>query len=103
MTTASIALITLDEDTFIARFEPMPNHLDADCGFDLGGGGCLFAVTGDEYRHVRSQDPRTVWTLIEADGCLYIESGLLIVNRLGYLVARVPVPPNTAYSVPLEP
>jgi hypothetical protein len=103
MTTANIALITLDEDTFVARFEPMPNHLDADCGFDLGGGGCLFAVTGPEYRHVRAQDPRTVWTLIEADGCLYIESGLHIVNRLGYLVTRVPIEPGTVYSVPLEP
>jgi hypothetical protein len=102
MTTSDFALITLDEDTFIARFGLVPNHLDPNCGFDLGNGGCLFAPTGAEYRHVKAQDPRTVWTLIEADGLLFIESGLHIVNRLGYLVTRVPAPPNTAYSVPLD-
>lgn len=103
MKTTDIAVYTLDEDTFFARFEPMRNHLDAQCGFDLGGGGCLFAVTGAEYRYVRAQDPRTVWTLIEAEGRLFIESGLHIVNRLGYLVTRVAFEPHAAYSVPLDP
>lgn len=102
MTPLSIAVHSIDEDTFIARFEPLPNHLDPHCGFDLGGGGCLFASTGVEYQHVLAQDPRTVWTLIEADGRLYIESGIHIVNSLGYLVTRVPFRPNTAYSVPLD-
>lgn len=103
MNTPAIALCTLDEDTFFARFEPVRNHLDAQCGFDLGGGGCLFAVTGPEYRYVCEQDPLTVWTLIEADGQLYIESGLHIVNRLGHLVTREAFEPHAAYSVPLDP
>lgn len=102
MTPPSIAVHTIDEDAFVARFKPVPNHFDPDCGFDLGSGGCLFAATGVEYRHVLAQDPRTVWTLVEADGLLYIESGLHFANRLGYLVTRVPVEPNTAYSVPLD-
>jgi hypothetical protein len=102
MTASMQAVYTLDEDTFLSRFEPVPNHLDANCGFDLGHGGCLFAVTGPEYRHVREQDLLTVWTLIEADGQLFIESGLHFVNRLGYLVTRIPVEPNAAYSVPLD-
>lgn len=102
MTTPMHAVYTLDEDIFLARFEPVPNHIDAHCGFDLGQGGCLFAVTGPEYRHVREQDPLAVWTLIEADGQLFIESGLHFVNRLGYLVTRVPIEPNVSYSVSLE-
>lgn len=92
----------IDEDTFVERFGPLPNHLDANCGFDLGSGGCLFAATGREYAHVREQDPHTVWTLIEADGLLYIDSGLYFVNRLGYIVTRVPVEPRAVYSVPLD-
>jgi hypothetical protein len=32
-----------------------------------------------------------VWTLIEADGVLYAESGLHFVNRLGYFVTETPV------------
>jgi hypothetical protein len=102
MKTSNIALYMIDEDTFLARFAPLPNHLDPNSGFDLGSGGCLFAVTGPEYRYVRDQDPRVVWTLIEADGRLFIESGLHFVNRLGYLVTGVAVEPNTAYSVPLD-
>jgi len=102
MTPPTITVHTLDEDTFLVRFEPVTNHFDPNCGFDLGSGGCLFASTGVEYQYVLAQDPRTVWTLIDADGCLYIESGLHFVNRLGYLVTRVRVEPKTAYSVPLD-
>ena len=37
------ALRTIDEDTFIERFRPKPNHLDFTGGFDFGDGCCLFS------------------------------------------------------------
>ena len=95
-------LMTLGEDEFIKRFRPMPNHLDPDCGFALETGGCLFATRGVEFSHVLAQDARTIWTLVEEDGRLFIESGLHFVNRLGYLVTAEPIKAHAAYTVPLD-
>lgn len=102
MNPQACTILKLDEDAFVERFRPVPNHLDADCGFALDTGGCLFATNGDELQHVLAQDPRTVWTLVEADGRLFIESGLHIVNRLGYLVTEEPVDDDTVYTVALD-
>lgn len=94
--------LKLDDDEFVERFRPVPNHLDLHSGFDLGQGGCLFAPTGQSMQFVRAQNPRTVWTLVEEDGCLFIESGLHIVNRLGYLVTAQPIEDDIAYTVALD-
>lgn len=102
MNPQACTIVKLDEDAFIERFRPVPNDFDIDGGFDLGEGGCLFAATGKELRHVLAQDPRAVWTLVEADDLLYIESGIHFVNRLGYLVTEVPCEEGTAYTVALD-
>lgn len=99
----TINSLTLDEDSFIDQFRPKPNHLDLMASFDLGQGGCLFACAGKEWRYVLAQNPRTIWTLIEGDnGTLAIESGLHLVNRLGYLVTDTPIKAGTAYTVVLD-
>jgi hypothetical protein len=41
-----------------------------------------------------------VWTLIDGDdGDLYVASGLHLVNRIGYLLSRDPVPEGTFVQV----
>jgi hypothetical protein len=93
----------IDENTFIDKFRPQRNPLDLTASLDFGDGGCLYSAAGKEFRHVLAQDPRTLWTLVEGDdGSLFIESGLHIVNRLGYLVTARPFEDGVAYSVPLE-
>lgn len=93
----------LDEDSFIERFRPTRNPLDRHAGYDFGDGGCLFSATGKELQHVLAQKPSTLWTLVEGDeGQLVIESGLHLVNRLGYLVASAPVEDRTTYTVVLS-
>jgi len=52
--------------------------------------------------YVQSQDPNLVWTMLDCDGQLSIASGFHFVNRLGYLIASVPVAPDHAYSVACE-
>jgi hypothetical protein len=89
---------TRDEDAFIERFRPTVNHIDPNAGFDFGYGGCLFETYGEEFEFVRQQSAACVWTLIEADGVLYAESGLHFVNRLGYFVAETPVEDGEAPS-----
>lgn len=87
--TAILKTLVLDEAAFFKQFAPRPNHLDKTASVDFGEGGCLFSAAGKELRHVLAQPPRTLWTLIEGDdGRLRIESGLHLVNRLGYLVTR---------------
>jgi len=93
---------TIDEDTFIERFGPRPNHLDTNASFDFGDGGCLFETYGDELAYIRTQDPRTVWTIIEGDEGLAIESGLHFVNRLGFIVTANPVEDRVTYTVVLD-
>ena len=93
---------TIAQDTFIERFGPKPNHLDLTAGFDFGNGGCLFALAGKELRHVMAQKPRTIWTVIEGDECLVIESGMHFVNRLGFLVTSVPFEARVTYTVTLD-
>ena len=97
------ALQVINEDTFIERFGPKPNHLDLSAGFDWGDGGCLLNTTGKEFKYVLAQNPRTVWTVLEGDeGQIAIESGLHFVNRLGYIVTTHPSECGTNYSVMLD-
>jgi hypothetical protein len=85
----------LTEDDFLVRFKPAPNHIDPNAGFD----GCMFETFGEELAHVKAQDRDRVWTILDCDGQLFIESGFHSVNRLGYLVASVPTESDHTYSV----
>lgn len=94
---------TIDEDTFIERFGPRPNHLDGNASFDFGDGGCLYETFGPELDYVRTQSPNTVWTVVDGDdGQLVIVSGFHFVNRIGYLVTSYPFEHDVTYSVTLD-
>lgn len=80
---------------FLERFSPVKNHLNPNAPFD----GCMFETFGNEFEHVRTQDPALVWTVIDCDGTMTIESGCHFVNRLGYLVASQPRPDQSTYAV----
>ena len=88
----------LTGDDFLARFKPVSNPIDPNAGFD----GCLFETFGEDLAYVRAQDPNLVWTVLDCDGQLSIASGFHFVNRLGYLIASVPVAPDHTYSVACE-
>lgn len=80
---------------FLERFAPVKNHLNPNAPFD----GCMFETFGNEFEHVRTQDPALVWTVIDCDGTMTIESGCHFVNRLGYLVASRPRTDQSTYAV----
>jgi hypothetical protein len=98
MTTYTDTHHELNEDDFFARFKPVLNHIDPNCGFD----GCMFETFGEELAHVQAQDRNCVWTILDCDGQLLIESGFHFVNRIGYLIATVPTEPDQSYSVACE-
>jgi hypothetical protein len=86
--------INLTEDEFDATYPLRPNHLNPTASWAIGdGAGCLFETHGAELDFVRSQDARTVWTVIDGDdGDIYVVSGYHFVNRIGYLLSTVPIP-----------
>lgn len=92
----------LTEDMFIERFRSIVNHLDHSTGFDFGYGCCLFNTYGEEFKFVCDQYAARIWTLIEGDNGLYIESGLHFVNRLGYFVSATEAPAGQMISVRLD-
>ncbi len=97
----SEAFIELTEDEFDDRYPLVQNHINPTAGWASGEeSGCLFETYGDELEFIKRQYPRKVWTLVDGDdGELYIVSGLHLVNRIGYLLSRDPVPANTAIQV----
>jgi hypothetical protein len=98
MTTYTCTHHELNEDDFLARFKPVPNHIDPNRGFD----GCMFETFGEELAYVQAQDLNYVWTVLDCDGQLFIESGFHFVNRFGYLIAAVPTEPDHTYTVACE-
>jgi hypothetical protein len=96
--------IILTEDEFDRRYSLRPNHLNPNASWATGEGpGCLFETYGAEFAFVRSQDPNTVWTLIDGDsGGLWLVSGLYFVNRIGYLISTTAVPDDPVIEVQLD-
>ena len=94
-------LIQLTEDEFDNQYPLVRNHLDANASWsDNEGPGCLFETYGEEIEFVRQQDPLTIWTVIDGhDDDMYIASGYHFVNRIGYLISTVPVPPDVDIEV----
>jgi hypothetical protein len=94
--------LKLTEDEFDGQYDLVPNHLNPNASWTYGeGNGCLFETYGEELAFVRGQDPRTVWTLVDGteDDATYLLSGFHLVNRIGYLISRSPVPDGTYAEV----
>jgi hypothetical protein len=92
----------ITEDTFIEQFQPQVNTRDPHASFDLGYGGCLYETYGADLEAVKVANPAHVWTLVEADGAMYLVSGFRIVDRLGYLLTAKPVRAGEEYAVTLD-
>lgn len=86
--TINVGMITGRElhpglDEFAERYTLARNHLRPNEDFPAG---CMFETFGDELKFVRRQNPKTIWTLVEDDGLIWLSAGFHLVNRLGYFV-----------------
>jgi len=91
-----MTITILTEEQFDARFPLVKNHLVSNAAFD----GCLFETYGQEVAYVANQDPDYVWTVMDGDdGGMFFGNGIHVVNRIGYLISTVPVPPGEHYEV----
>jgi hypothetical protein len=81
--------LTLDD--WLDRYTPVNNHLDANASMDLTGDGKgnMFETYGKDLDHVVDvfqKTPNKVWTIVEGDDDMYIETGLRTVNKYGFLI-----------------
>lgn len=78
----------ITEDNFDEIFKPQKNHLDDNAAFNE----CMYETYGEELEYVRKindENPKKVWTIIEADGVMFYSTGYHHVNRIGYLICEV--------------
>lgn len=94
--------ITMSEDEFYEKYNPLKNHLDSDAAFD----GCMFETFGEEVEFINKIAESLVkgklWTIIEVEGKFYFVSGWHFVNRFGYLVTEEIVPDDEEIEVKLD-
>lgn len=87
----TITVIQLSEAEFADRYPLRTNPLR---------GGTLFETYGEELAFILTQDPRTIWTLVDGDdGTPLILNGFHYVNRVGYFVSARPAPLDVMISV----
>jgi hypothetical protein len=96
--------LELTEDEFDVRYPLVVNHINLNASWGFGDGpGCLFETYGEELAFVRSQNPLTIWTIVDGDdGNQYVLSGYHLVNRIGYLISTIPFPEDTEIVVTIE-
>jgi hypothetical protein len=97
---AGESLMKLTEDEFVTRYPLVRNHINQVAVWTYDDGqGCMFETHGPESEFVMRQDPRRVWTLLDAGDGEYIQSGLHLVNRLGHFVSTEQVPEGVSVEV----
>ena len=96
-------MTVMTEDDYDQMYPLVTNHLNPNASWAFGDGpGCLFETYGEELAFVRSQDLRTIWTLVDGDdGNQYVLSGYHFVNRIGYLISTVAFPEDAELEVPI--
>lgn len=88
----------ITEDCFDEQYKPLVNHLVKNAAFN----GCMYETYGKELEYVRSvaHNPKTakrVWTILEADSKIFFSAGYHFVNRLGYLITKLPFENENLY------
>jgi len=78
-------------EEFVQKYEPVHNHFDLNASFD----GYMFETYGNELDYVQhivnDINPSRVWTVINGDdGLTWIVPEYHYVNRMGYIITRVP-------------
>lgn len=89
---------TITDDEFFEEFKPIPkgkNGDKAEYGHDFGAGCCMFETFGADLGYIRylidfKKMGRHIWTVIDGDEGQCIESGVHLVNRMGYIVTEKP-------------
>jgi len=86
-------LIILDYFDWLGKFQPIKFPDSDHFAFETYGKYFECAL------FMEAMFPGTVWTDLAGDGTDFITNGIHIVNRLSYIITKVPAEPNTNYEV----
>ena len=82
---------TFHEDLFFEHMKPYrPEGVEKNALNICLDSNPMLETYGADYEFVLKADPNYLWTLLEADGALYITSGRHFVNRIGYYITELP-------------
>ena len=90
--------LTVSEEYFIARFKPQKNHFKDDANWD----GCMYEAFGEDLAYVQQmakENPKCVWTVLDCDGRTVVGDGFHFVNRMGYIITKLPCPDDAFIEV----
>lgn len=74
-----------DWEVFENKYQPIQNHLVEEPNV------YLYETFGKDWDFIKNQNYQYVWTVVTGDnGKLYITNGHRLVNRIGYLVTKIP-------------
>ena len=75
-----------DFDIFLEKYNPLQHPTEKDF--------YLYETYGEEYKmvqkHIKEKGNEYCWTVVNADGKLYLIPGWHYINRLGYLLSTIP-------------
>ena len=71
---------------WVSKYKPIQNLNYPNSSFD----GMMFETYGEEIEYVCEQPKNKVWTIVVAEGEMYIEPGIRVVNRVGFFVTEIP-------------
>ena len=78
---------TIDYGQFEETYKPIMNPFVQDSSYN----GCMFETYGVELAHVREQDNKNIWTIINGENeTQWLIPGYSIVDRIGYLICDTP-------------
>ena len=78
---------TIDYGQFEETYKPIMNPFVRDSSYN----GCMFETYGIELAHVREQDNKNIWTIINGENeTQWLIPGYSIVDRIGYLICDTP-------------
>lgn len=77
----------IDYGQFEETYKPQKNPFVQDSSYD----GCMFETYGVELAHVREQDNKNIWTIINCENEeSWIIPGFHFVDRFGYFITEIP-------------
>jgi hypothetical protein len=78
---------TITFEIFEKTYKPIKNPFVQNSSYD----GCMFETYGVELAHVREQDVKKIWTIVDCNNEeIWIVPGYSIVDRIGYLICDTP-------------
>ena len=77
----------IDYGQFEETYKPQKNPFVQDSSYD----GCMFETYGVELAHVKEQDNKNIWTIINCENEeMWIIPGFHFVDRFGYFITEIP-------------